>query len=94
MLLAALAAGCVGGPDSTSATDEGQAIRGRIVDLKAGSLLEIESLTMRGESGETYTGGVALGRFTPSHPREHMVSGVVVAYHEEKGRLVPDAISG
>ena len=98
VLLAALASGCVGGRDSTPATDGGQAISGRIVDLKAGSLLEIQSLTIRVESGETYTleaGGVALGRFTPSHLRGHMVSGlvVVVTYHEESGRLVVDAIS-
>ena len=97
-LLAALATGCGGESDSTTATDGGQAIRGRIVDLNARSLLELESLTIRGESGETYTveaGGVALGQFTPSHLREHMVSGlvVVVTYHDEGGRLVLDAIS-
>ena len=93
------ATGCARQSDATPATDGGQAVHGRIVDLNMRPLLEIESLTIRGESGETYTvdaGGVALGRFTPSHLREHMVSGraVVVTYHDEGGRLVLDAISG
>ena len=78
-------------------TDGEQAIRGRIVDLRARSLLEIESLTIRGESGEILTiltleaGGVALGQLAP----EHMVSGLaaVATYHNAGGRLALDAIS-
>ena len=98
VVLTALAAGCAGGPDATTATEVRQAVSGRIVDLSAPSLLELESLTIRGESGETFTlqaGGVALGQFTPSHLREHMVTGqvVVVTYHVDGGRLVLDAIS-
>ena len=102
VLVTALAAGCAGEPDSTTAADGGQTVRGRIVDLNARSLLEVESLTIRDESGATYileagdeADGVELGRFTPSHLREHMVSGqaVEVTYHDEGGRLVLDAIS-
>lgn len=97
-MLTTLAAGCAGESDPASVTDGAQTVRGRIVDLKARSLLEIESLTIRDESGETYrleAGGVGLGRFTSSHLREHMVSGlvVVVTYQEQGGRLVLDAIS-
>jgi hypothetical protein len=97
-LLTVLAVGCGGGPGSTPKTDGGLAIRGRIVDLNARSLLEIESLTIRAESSEDYTveaEGVPMGQFTPSHLREHMVSGLVVTvtYHEEDGRLVLDGIS-
>ena len=62
------------------------------------SLLEIESLTIRDESGEAYTlevRGLPLGEFTPSHLREHMVSGAVVevTYRDDHGRLVLDAIT-
>ena len=106
VLVTALAAGCAGEPDSTTAADGGQTVRGRIVDLNARSLLEVESLTIRDESGATNileagdeagdeADGVELGRFTPSHLREHMVTGQVVEvrYHDEGGRLVLDAIS-
>jgi hypothetical protein len=98
VLLTALATGCAGESDSTTESDGVQSVHGRIVDLNSRSLLELESVTIRSESGETYTveaGGVALGQFTPSHLREHMVSGleVVVTYHDESGRLVLDAIS-
>ena len=80
--------------DSTSRAGSRQAVPGRIVDLNARSLLEIESLTIRSETGGDYTveaTGVVLGQFTP----EHMVFGrvVVVAYHDDDCRLVLDSIS-
>ena len=97
-LLMALAVGCADDADSTGATGGGQTLRGRIVDVDARSLVEIESLTIRDESGAAYTleaRGMPLGEFTPSHLREHMVSGapVEVSYHDDGGRLVLDAIS-
>lgn len=97
-LLTVLAVGCGGESGSTPATDGGLAIRGRIVGLNPRSVLEIESLTIRAESGETYTvesEGVLMGEFSPSHLREHMLSGLVVTvtYHDADGRLVLDGIS-
>jgi len=98
VLSMALAVGCADDSDSTGAAGGGQTLRGRIVDVDARSLLEIESLTIRDDSGESYTveaRGLPLGEFTPSHLREHMVSGAVVevTYHDEDGRLVLDAIT-
>ncbi|MCL0029206.1 hypothetical protein M1N23_03590 [Dehalococcoidia bacterium] len=97
-LLLVLMGACVEESGSTDQTDGQQIVRGRIVNVDARSLLEIESLTIQDKSGSLYTveaRGVLFGEFTPSHLREHMVSGtaVEVTYYDEGGRLVLGAIS-
>ena len=97
-LLVALMGACMQNPGSADQTNGQQIVRGRIVNVDARSLLEIESLTIRDKSGAAYTveaRGVLFGKFTPSHLREHMVSGtsVEVTYYDEGDRLVLGAIS-
>jgi hypothetical protein len=95
LILAALAALILGcgteGGDSSSADE--RSVRGRLTDVQAASLLEIESITVETESGETYVleaGNRIFSGFTPSHLREHMLQGnmVTVSYEEEGDKLI------
>jgi hypothetical protein len=91
LILAALAALILGcgteGGESTSADE--RFVRGRLTDVQAASLLEIESITVETESGETYVleaGNRIFSGFTPSHLREHMLQGnLVTALFEDEG---------
>ena len=73
-------------------------VRGLIQEVKATSLLEFESLTIRDENGNLWefaARGKRFAGFTPSHLREHMVSGrqVSVDYYSDGAALVADSIS-
>ena len=66
-------------------------VRGHIVEVAVRNIAEFETLTIRDDSGRSYT-FVSEGftGFTPSHLREHRLFGdsVLVTYREEEGRLV------
>ena len=73
-------------------------VTGSIVRVESLSLVELEVLEVRDESGKVWTFEAQRGRFgsfTPSHLREHQVLGlkVQVQYHEEAGALVIDGIT-
>ena len=90
--LAALTLGCGGGDEALSSGEE-RTIRGHLTDVKAASLLEIESITVQTETGESYVleaGNRIFSGFTPSHLREHMLQGtlVTVTFHQEGERMV------
>lgn len=90
--LAALVLGC-GGGDGASSSGEERTIRGRLTDVRAASLLEVESITVETENGESYileAGNRIFSGFTPSHLREHMLQGtlVTVTFHQEGERMV------
>ena len=72
-----------GGPES---------VRGQIVDVRSRGVLDLESVDLVDEAGArwTFEGSGVLGHFTPSHLRQHMVSGemVEVAFLREEGRLI------
>lgn len=94
--LAALVSGC-GGGDGESSYGEESAVRGWITDVKSASLLEVESITVQTETGESYVleaGGRILSGFTPSHLREHMLQGtlVTVTFHQDGERMALDDI--
>lgn len=89
--------GC-GADGGSGATGESRTVRGLLTDVKAASLLEIESITVQTDDGETHvieSGGRILTDFTPSHLREHMLRGeaVTVTFHEQGERLVLDDVS-
>ena len=66
-------------------------IRGLVADVQAGSILKLDSLTIRDEEGRLWSFKVEgqLG-FTPSHLREHQVLAqpVIVRYRETPDGLV------
>lgn len=100
MVMAALigfALGCGGGDGSTSHGQEKRTIRGQLTDVTAASLLEIESITLQTETGESYVleaGNRIISGFTPSHLREHMLQGtsVTVKFHQDGDRMVLDDV--
>jgi hypothetical protein len=70
-------------------------VTGIVLDVAAGSLTQIETLSVQDDTGvkwdfeaEDYKG------WLPSHVRDHMVQGspIIVTYHEEAGLLVVDEI--
>ncbi len=66
------------GGDSSSRTVEVESVRGLILEVNARSLLELESLRLEDEDGTIWQfegGGRPFPDFTPSHVREHMVTG-------------------
>ena len=91
----ALVAAGLGGCDGAT---EGQveaslSFTGTVIDFKAESLLEFESITVANESGvvlDFHSEGNRFEEFTPAHVREHMVLGdpVEVGYREIGERLL------
>jgi hypothetical protein len=64
-----------------------------LTDVRAASLLEVESITVETETGESFlleADNRIFSGFTPSHLREHMLQGnlVTVTFHQEGERLV------
>ncbi|MCL0099280.1 hypothetical protein M1O55_00185 [Dehalococcoidia bacterium] len=71
-------------------------VRGLVFEVNAKSLLEIESLTVVDNGGNTWNFNAGKFRgFTPSHLNEHRVVGVpiTVTFHSENGDLVIEKIS-
>lgn len=92
MVMIALSLGCGGGGAASPSADE-LTVRGRLTDVKAASLLEVESITVETETGESFlleADNRIFSGFTPSHLREHMLQGnlVTVTFHQEGERLV------
>ena len=92
MVMIALSLGCGGGGAESPSADE-LTVRGRLTDMKAASLLEVESVTVETETGESFLPEAEkriFSGFTPSHLREHMLQGnlVTVTFHQEDERLV------
>ena len=76
---------------TTDAGDAGRQVRGHVLEVVARNITELESVSIRDQDGkrwtfttEGYTG------VTPSHLREHQLSGqqVVVSYVEREDWLV------
>ena len=92
MVMIPLALGCGGGGTESPSADE-RTVRGRLTDVKAAALLEVESITVETETGESFlleADNRIFSGFTPSHLREHMLQGnlVTVTFHQEGERLV------
>ena len=71
-------------------------VRGVVTGVEAMSLLELRSLDVEDEDGDTWHFEArGFKGYTPSHLREHMVQGlrVAVVYHKEKGAMVIDEIT-
>ena len=70
-------------------------VRGLVFEVNAKSLLEIESLTVVDNGGNTWNFNAGKFRgFTPSHLNEHRVVGVpiTVTFHRIEGDLVIEEI--
>lgn len=97
-VLAALATGSAAACDSPPADGgerETRTFIGHITDVRARSLIELESLRVTGADGASLRfhadEGRGFGDFGPSHAREHMLMGdpVKVTYIEDAdGRLI------
>ena len=88
---------CSGGSGTESIADVAERVGGLIQDVQAKSLLELQSLTLRDDNGETLrfeANGKILTGFPPSHLREHMVLGlrVTVVFHREGNALILDDV--
>ncbi len=74
-------------------------VRGQIIEVVARNIAEVESLRIRDASGREFTFTTDQTRgfvgFTPSHLKEHQLSGqtVLVSYVERESRLVAVKIS-
>ena len=64
-------------------------VSGLVIEFKARSLTEIDYLTLETSEGQIYNLNVGknLGKFTPSHIRQHMVHGelVEISYFRRDG---------
>ena len=94
MALPAAALGLIacGGDSSSQAPDQVESVRGLILGVNAKSLLELESLTLEDEGGTIWLfegGGRTFPDFTPSHIREHMVTGqqILVTFERDGDML-------
>jgi len=95
--LAALALGATAAACAPPPTDggEGETMRfvGHITDIRARSLSELEALRVTDAAGASRwfraEEGRAFDAFTPSHAREHMLTGelIEVTYRESDGTL-------
>ena len=79
--------------NSASSHGELRTIRGQLSEVNSISLLEIKSITVQIETGDTFViearEKIFTG-FTPAHLKEHMVQGteVSVTFYEQDGHLV------
>lgn len=95
--LAALALGATAAACASPPTDggEGETMRfvGHVTDVRARSLTELEALRVTDAAGASRRfraeEGRAFDEFTPSHAREHMLTGepIEVTYRESDGTL-------
>ena len=93
MLVGAAACGQSGA--SGSVGGEAQ-IRGRVLEVVARNITEVETLRLLGEDNQEYRfTSEGFTGFTPSHLREHQLFGqsVVVSYLHKDGQLVAVAIT-
>ena len=87
------AAACAS-PPADGGEGETRTFIGHITDVRARSLIKLESLRVTGADGASLRFHADEGRgfadFGPSHAREHMLTGdpVKVTYVEEDGRLL------
>lgn len=96
-LLIAASVACAGGSsDGNLSAQQTEIVRGLIFEVNTKSLLDIESLTLVDDVGNTWIfGGGGFRGFTPSHLNEHRVLGdpITVTFHRKNGDLVIDKIS-
>ena len=94
MALATGSAAACASPPADGGEGETRTFIGHITDVRARSLIELESLRVTGADGASLRFHADEGRgfaeFGPSHAREHMLMGdpVKVTYIEEDGRLI------
>lgn len=94
MALATGSAAACASPPADGGEGETMTFIGHITDVRARSLIELESLRVTGADGASLRFHADEGRgfadFGPSHAREHMLMGdpVKVTYIEEDGRLL------
>ena len=95
-LLALVSPGCGDGADAPTGVPKSETVNEHVLQVKAASLIELESLTVEDDKGVTWTFEAAgVLELTPSHLRQHMVLGesVTVTFHRENDTLVIDAIT-
>jgi hypothetical protein len=94
-LLATWVVACGSEEQPGTPSAEQSRVTGVVLDFAAGSLTQIETLSVQEDTGtkwnfeaEDYRG------WLPSHVRDHMVQGapIIVTYHEEAGVLFVDEI--
>ena len=83
---------------AVSCKSETRSVRGLVVEVNAGSLLIVDTVTVEDEDQTMWTvhgGGRRFDGFPPSHLREHMVQAlpVTVWFEEKDGKLYMKDIS-
>ena len=72
--------------------DRTETVHGLIVDVQSDGVLELRSMELIDDGGARwkFEGSGTFGHFSPSHLRQHMLSGerVEVAFRREAGRLI------
>jgi hypothetical protein len=85
-----LVLGC-GGSGAVASPEATQQVRGRVVEVVARNITEVETLRIRDENGQVWAFTTeAFAGFTPSHLQEHQLFGqsVLVSYIEKDGQVV------
>ena len=85
-----LAAAC-GGGDAGAAAEASSQVRGRIIEVVARDITDVETLRIRAEDGVIWTFETeGYAGVSPSHLREHQLQGetVLVLYVKKGDRLV------
>ena len=79
-----------------SCGDSLEEVHGRVVDVQAGSIMEVDSFALVDGEGEEWS-FVVEGplEFTPSHMREHMLTGeeVSVSYRRAGGLMIAVSVA-
>ncbi len=90
LALAALILAACGADDSL------EIVHGRVVDVQTGSIMEVDSFALVDGEGEEWS-FVVEGplEFTPSHMREHMLTGdeVLVSYRRAGGLMIAVSVA-
>lgn len=85
-----LAAAC-GGGDADPAAEAGRQVRGRVLEVVARNITDVETLRIRAEDGVIWTFVTeGYAGVSPSHLREHQLRGemVLVSYVRKGDKLV------
>ena len=94
-LLATWAVACSSEAQPGTPSAEQSKLTGIVLDVAAGSLTQIETLSVQDVTGAKWNFEAEGYRdWLPSHVRDHMVQGlpIIVTYHEEAGVLLVDEI--
>ncbi len=89
---------CGGGNDDTSEASNSnlETVSGLVIEVQSKSILELDTISLLTESGDTMVfdaRGKRFSGFDPSHLRAHVGTRLSISFHREDGALVIDSIT-